>query len=187
VVVLINQTGRPRPHDEEQAEEAIWHAALEPQPFIRAVTTFDAFARCWVQETVLFDLVGNALPEARRVTWRRVVDAWQARRLAQFDESMSALAAPIAASACDRESLPETGAADTLRGIGSSLGLGTDPMDGAKTLATRAMATRLDEGLRHSTDQLIGLYGLDGRAKGEVLERLGAGRAGCASQRAQAA
>ncbi len=177
VIVLINQTGRPRPRDEEQAEEAIWRTALAPHPIIRAVTTFDAFARCWVQEIVLFDLVGNALPEARRATWRRVVDAWQARRLAQFDEAMSALAAPIAAAACDRESLPETGAADTLRGIGSSLGLGTDPMDGARTRASRAMATRLDEGLRQSTDRLIGLYGLDGRAKGEVLERLAGGLA----------
>jgi len=175
VVVLINQTGRPRPRDEEQAEEALWRAALEPRPIIRAVTTFDAFARCWVQEIGLFDLVGNALPEARRATWTRVVDAWQARRLAQFDEAMSALAAPIAAAACDRESLPETGAAATLRGIGSTLGLGTDPMDSAKTRASRVMAMRLDEGLRLSTDQLIALYGLDGRAKGEVLERLAGG------------
>ena len=175
VVVLINQTGRPRPREEEQAEEAVWRSALEPRPIIRAVTTFDAFARCWVQEIVLFDLVGNALPEAYRATWRRVVDAWQARRLAQFDEAMSVLVAPIAAAACDRESLPETGTAGTLRGIGSGLGLGTDPMDSAKTRASRAMAARLDEGLRHSIDRLIGLYGLDGRAKGEVLERLAGG------------
>ena len=71
VIVLVNQTGRPRPRDEEQAEEAIWRAALAPHSIIRAVTTFDAFARCWVQEIVLFDLVGNALPEARRAAWPR--------------------------------------------------------------------------------------------------------------------
>ncbi len=59
VIVLINQTGRPRPRDEEQAEEALWRAALASHSFIRAVTTFDAFARCWVQEIVLFDLVGS--------------------------------------------------------------------------------------------------------------------------------
>jgi hypothetical protein len=88
---------------------------------------------------------------------------------------MSALAAPIAAAACDRESLPEAGAGATLRGIGSSLGLGMDPVDSARTRASRVMAARLDEGLRRSTDQLIALYGLDGRAKGEVLERLAGG------------
>ena len=173
VVVLINQTGRPRPRDEEQAEEAIWRTALQPHSIIRAVTTFDAFARCWVQEIRLFELVGNALPVTRRAVWRRVVDTWQKRRLAQFDQAMSALAAPIAAAACDRESLPETGA--TLRGIGSSLGLVADPVDGAKTGASRVMAMRLDEGLRLCTDQLIALHGLDGRAKGEVLERLAGG------------
>ena len=175
VVALINQIGRPRPREEEQADEAIWRTALQPHPIIGAVTTFDAFARCWVQEIALFDLVANALPEARRVVWRRIVDAWQARRLAQFDEAMAALAAPIAAAACDHESLPDTGAGATLRGIGSSLGLGADPLEGAKTGASRVMAMRLDEGLRLCTDQLIALHGLDGRAKGEVLERLAGG------------
>jgi hypothetical protein len=172
VVVLINQTGRPRPHAEEQAEEAIWRNALGPHPIIRAVTTFDAFARCWVQELLLFELVGSTLPEARRATWRRLADAWQARRLAQFDRAMSALAAPIAAASCDRATLHDAGTADALRGIGSSLGLGTDPAEGARVRASQAMATRLDEALRQSTDRLIELYGLEGRAKREVLERL---------------
>ena len=175
VIVLINQTGRPRPRDEEQAEEAIWRTALGPRPIIRAVTTLDAFARCWVQEAALFDLVWSALPEARRVPCGRLIEAWQARRLAQFDEAMAALAAPIAAASCDRESLPEAGAVGALRGIGRSLGLGSDPADSAKARASQALTTRLDEALRRSTDQLIGLYGLDGRAQGEVLARLAGG------------
>jgi hypothetical protein len=177
VVVLINQTGRPRPRDEEQAEEGVWRTALAPHPVIRAVTTFDAFARCWVQEFLLFELVGSTLPDARRASWRRLVDAWRARRMAQFDQAMSALAVPIAAASCDRETLPEAGASDALRGFGSSLGLGKDPAEVAKARASQAMATRLDEALRRSTDQLIELYGLDGRAKGEVLERLAGGLA----------
>ena len=49
VIVVINQTGRPRPSDEEQADEARWRIALGPRPIMRAVTTLDAFARCWVQ------------------------------------------------------------------------------------------------------------------------------------------
>ena len=175
VIVLINQTGRPRPRDEEQAEEAIWRGAVGPRPIIRAVTTLDAFARCWVQEIVLFDLIWSALPEARRVPYGRLVSAWQARRLKQFEEAMAALATPIAAASCDRESLPEGGAVGALRGIGHSLGLGTDPMESTKTRVSQAMATRLDEALRRSTDELIGLYGLDGRAKGEVLARLAGG------------
>jgi len=175
VIVLLNQTGRPRPRDEEQADEARWRDALGPRPTIRAVATLDAFARCWVQEIALFDLVGDALPDARRVPFRRLADAWQARRLAQFDDAMAALAGPIAFAACDREPLPDAGMGTALRGIGRSLGIGRDDAEDAKARASRAMAARLDGALRDGTDRLIALHGLDGRAKGEVLARLAAG------------
>ena len=174
VIVLVNQTGRPRPRDEEQAEEASWRAALGPRPVIRAVMTLDAFARCWVQEIALLDLVGDVLPEARRASYRRLVEAWRARRLTQFDQAMSALAAPIAAASCDREPLHEIGAG-ALRAIGRSLGLGADDLEKAKARASNAMATRLDQAINASTDRLIALYELDGRAKGDVLARLAAG------------
>ncbi len=153
VIVLLNQTGRPRPRDEEHADEARWRSALGAHPTIRAVTTLDAFARCWVQEFALFDLIGDALPDARRAPFGRLAEAWQARRLV----------------------LPDAGVGGALRGIGRSLGIGRDDAEGAKARASRAMATRLDDALRASTDRLIALHGLDGRAKGEVLARLAAG------------
>ncbi len=175
VIVLINQTGRPRPRDEELAEETTWRTALGVRPIIHAVCTLDAFARCWVQEIVLLGLVTDALPQARRAAFARIVDAWQARRFAQFDEAMSTLAAPIAAAACDREELPAPGVAGALHDIGRSLGLRKDSTEDARSRAAQAMASRLDEALRRSTDQLITLHGLDGRAKGDVLARLAAG------------
>jgi hypothetical protein len=175
VIVLLNQTGRPRPRDEEHADEARWRSALGAHPTIRAVTTLDAFARCWVQEFALFDLIGDALPDARRAPFGRLAEAWQARRLVQFGEAMAALAEPIAYAARDREPLPDAGVGGALRGIGRSLGIGRDDAEGAKARASRAMATRLDDALRASTDRLIALHGLDGRAKGEVLARLAAG------------
>ena len=171
VIVLVNQTGRPRPRDEEQAEEASWRAALGPRPVIRAVMTLDAFARCWVQEIALLDLIGDMLPEARRASYRRLVDAWRARRLTQFDQAMSALAAPIAAASCDREPLHEIGAG-ALRAIGRSLGLGADDLEKAKARASNAMATRLDQGINASTDRLITLYELDGLANEQLRERV---------------
>jgi hypothetical protein len=94
--------------------------------------------------------------------------------LTQFDEAMAAIAVPIAAAACDREALHEAGAG-ALRAIGRSLGLGTDDIEKARTRASGAMATRLDDAIRASTDRLIGLYELDGRASGDVLARLTAG------------
>ncbi|HYT97204.1 MAG TPA: DUF3482 domain-containing protein [Casimicrobiaceae bacterium] len=174
VIVVINQTGRPRPRDEELVDEMRWRTALGPRPIIRAVTTLDAFARCWVQEIVVLDLVRDALPEARRDSYDRVVHAWQARHQARFSEAMASLAVPIAAACCDHERVHEAAIGSALRNIGHSLGLGKDPMENAKARASQAMAARLDEALRRSTDQLIALHGLDGRATGEVLARLAA-------------
>lgn len=176
VVVLINQTGRPRPRDQEQAEEASWRAALGPRPIIRAVMTLDAFARCWVQEIGLLDIVGDVLPEVRRAWYRRIVEAWRARRSTQFDQAMAALAGPIAAASCDHEVLPEADGG-ALRAIGRSLGLGTEAIEKSKARASDAMVTRLDQAINRSTDRLIALYELDGRAKGDVLARLAAGLA----------
>jgi hypothetical protein len=175
VIVLVNQTGAPRPRDEEAAQEATWRAALGPRPVIHSVATLDAFTRCWVQEIALLDLVGDALPASRRALNARLASAWQAHRLAQFDRAMEALAAPIAAAACDREPLPEAPARIALRDIGRSLGIGKDPAERARTRASAALATRVDASLRRSTDELIVLYGLDGRARGDVLARLAAG------------
>ena len=174
VVVVLNQTGRPRPHEEDEADVERWRRAVGARPVVHAVTSLDAFARCWVQEVALFRLVEGALPEARRASFRRLVDAWQARRRAQFDEAMAIVAAPIAAAALDREPLPDAGVGGALRQIGRGLGLGSGD-DEAKTRAAQALAARLDDALRLSTDKLIALHGLDGRASGDVLARLAAG------------
>jgi hypothetical protein len=175
VVVVLNQTGRPRPHDEERADVERWQRAVGTRPIVHAVTTLDAFARCWVQEFSLFALVDAALPEARRGPFRRLVEAWRARRRAQFDEAMALLAAPIAFAACDRAPLPDAGVGDTLRQIGRGLGLGDGAADATKDRAAQALAQHLDDALNDSNDRLIALHGLDGHAKREVLARLATG------------
>ena len=175
VIVVLNQTGRPRPHDEEAVDVLRWQRATGTRPIIHAVTSLDAFARCWVQEIALFDLVAAALPEARRASFARLVAAWLRRRHDQFDRAMAILAAPIAAAACDREPLPDAGVGGTLREIGRGLGISGDEADGVKARASQALALRLDERLRDGTDRLIVLHGLSGQASGEVLARLASG------------
>jgi hypothetical protein len=175
VIVLINQTGPPQPREQAQVEEARWRTALGSRAVVHAVTTFDAFARCWVQEGVLFDLIGDALAATRKSAYGRLVAAWDARRVAQFNAAVDALTAPIAAAALDREVLPESGVGGMLRGLMRSLGVGNADTDKAKARAANAMATRLDQGLRTGMDKLLAIYGLDGRAKGDVLARLSAG------------
>jgi hypothetical protein len=128
-----------------------------------------------VQEFALLDVVGDALPGERRDAFARLAQAWQARRLEQFDASMAALATPIADAACDREVLPDPGMKGALRELGRSLGLGRDEAEDAKRMASEALAARLDAGIRASTDRVIALHQLEGQASQDVLARLAAG------------
>ena len=172
VVVLLNQTGQPRPHEEEAADEARWRQALGARGFVHAVLTLDAFARCWVQEIELLRSVGESLPEAKREGYARLVAAWQARRQGQFEQSMAVLAAPIAAAAVDREGVPDAGFKGALREIGKSMGIARDEGEDAKARATEALAKRLNARILDGTDRLIAIHELRGRASEDVRARL---------------
>jgi hypothetical protein len=169
--VLLNQTGPPRPRPEEQAEESRWREAVGQRPFIRGVMTFDAFARCWVQEIVLLRALAPAIVPAKRSGFDRLIDAWQVRRDAQFDASMVALAAPIAQATRDREPLPAVGVTEKLRQAVRSV-VTSAPRNDDRQRAARALANRLDAGIRASTAQLIAIHDLQGRAAEVVRERL---------------
>ena len=171
VFVLLNQTGQPRPPAAEEAEVARWREALGRKPFVREVLLLDAFARCWAQEFVLLAALGPAITENKRPAYDRLVDAWRERRRVQFDEAMAALARPIARAACDEETIPDEGFGNRLLGLlraafaGSRLGE-------ERRRAALALAERFDAGLRDSTERLITIHGLAGRAAEEVRERL---------------
>ena len=172
VIVLLNQTGPPRPAADEEADEARWRQALGPRPFIHGLLTLDAFARCWVQEGTLLRMVARALPADREAGFARLTAAWQAARNARFEAAMAAIAAPIARAACDRATLPDSGLRESLRDVGKAIGLGTIAGEGTKEAAMRTLARRLDADIRASTDQLIAIHQLEGRAAAEVMARL---------------
>jgi hypothetical protein len=166
-IALLNQIGVPRPRAIEQAEEARWRAHLARYGFVREVLALDAFARCWVQEMALLRAVGAALPAAKRPALERLADAWQARRMAAFEASVDALAAHLARAACDREPVDGGGLRAQLREL-----LARDGEPGPKERAAARLAERLDADVRATTDRLIELHGLEGRASAEVLARL---------------
>ena len=171
VIVLLNQAGPPRERAEELADEARWRDALASRSRVQEVMSLDAFARCWVQELTLFAAVGRALPAARRPAFERLAGAWKARRMAQFDAAMAALAQPIARAAGDRVTLP---ADRLLTRLGKSLGLARSEGETPEARAAAAMGARLDADLRECTDRLIAIHALEGRAAGDVLSRLAA-------------
>jgi uncharacterized membrane protein len=168
VLVLLNQTGPPRESAAEAREVDRWRAALAPHAQVRGVLALDAFARCWVQEFALFDAIDPLLPEDRAASFARLAAAWRARRLAQFDEAMTALAQPVAAAACARVVVPRPA---MLRRLGTALGLGDDDAQGEEARAAALMARELQAKMRSAMDALIAIHGLSGRAAADVEAR----------------
>jgi hypothetical protein len=177
VLVLLNQLGAPGSAADEAAQLQRWQAhldALAAQPGsarVQAVLPLDAFARCWVQEGVLLQAVAAALRADSQPPMARLTDAWAQRQRAVWQQSMAVLADRLAGAALDRETL-QPGALwrAPLQRLGAALGLpaGDDPQ--ARAMA--ALAERLDDAIRRSTDALIRLHGLGGNARGEVLDQL---------------
>ena len=168
IVVLLNQTGPPRPRDEEAADEERWRRALAGRQGVRTVLALDAFARCWVQEIVLLRAIEAALPAAGRETCARLTRAWQAKRLSEFDSSMAVLSGPIAGAALDRIAVTESGVKSALRQLGRAIGVTGTSEDDPRSAAARALEARLATDLAAAADRVIAIHGLEGHAR-EVL------------------
>jgi len=172
VLVLLNQMGPPKPAPEEAAQVQAWRAHLAVSPRVRGVLALDAFARCWVQELLLFDAVASVLPEEKQPAFARLSAAWRARREETFAHSMQVLAQRLARAAADRAQVADAGLRGRLRELGAALGLGREADATPKKAAMAALAERLDADIRAGTDRLIELHGLGGQAREEILTRL---------------
>lgn len=170
VVLLLNQLGPPRPRAQEDAEVQAWRAHVAAYRFVHAVLPLDAFARCWVQERVLLDAVGAALPPQRQAAFAPLSAAWQAASERVFGGSMRVLADQLVAAVRDEEIVTEKGLA--ARMLDRVVSGDRDRSGAAKEKAMASLAGRLDARIRQATDRLIALHGLGGHAAGEVLQRL---------------
>jgi hypothetical protein len=172
VLVLLNQLGDGLGAEALAADVRRWEAVAARHDVVRGVLPFDAFARCWVQEHVLLAALAPHVPEERRDAYARLVAAWRTRDLEVLERAAGVLAGQLAALAVDRESLPPGRLADRTRAW-LDRAAGREQRDAATVAAERALATRLDTHVRASTDELVRLHGLVGRAAGEILQRLG--------------
>jgi len=174
VILLLNQLGPPREAAQSQADVAEWQAQIAPFKWIEMVLPFDAFARCWVQEGTLLAHVQRLLPAECQSAFERLRDCWRQRNLSVFHESMRALAGQIAAAAIDCEPIEDV----TLQGkarawLGSVAGSGGERTDAKLERAQTELAGRLDSQIRGTTQTLVQLHGLYGKATEEVLKRMG--------------
>lgn len=167
VVVLLNQTGPPRPPAEEERDEAGWRAHLERFSVVKAVIGLDAFARCWVQEEVLMEVIFHVLPGWRRDEFNRLRGAWREQNLEVFRSSIQVLGRQLADSALDRVAVSR-------ESLLQKIGVGRQPlnteMEEAKSLLTERLAARSVA----STDALIRLHGLEGNSR-ESIRPAGSG------------
>ena len=169
IIVLLNQMGPPAGHQAEEAEIDRWRSYLTRFGNVHQVLALDAFARCWVQEGALLQAVEPLLLQAKKPAFGRLNRLWQNQRRQTFDRSMHILATRLAATALDRERIPNSSLKDQLREVGKVLGVSRSPQDDAKQ---QAMADRLNTAIRQSTDELIEANGLVGHATDEVLSRM---------------
>ncbi|HZG08341.1 MAG TPA: GTPase domain-containing protein [Allosphingosinicella sp.] len=168
VLLLLNQTGRPSPSS--AAEEERWTRHLAAYPVVKGALTLDAFARCWVQEATLLRMVRPLLSVEKSSALVRLERAWEEKSLERFDRSMEALAKQLAESASDREIVPDQNWQDKVGGAIRTLGR-EEPPEARRAVAK--LAERLETGTRRSTEELIKLHSLSGKATAEVLRRIG--------------
>jgi hypothetical protein len=173
VIALLNQLGAP---GDEAAVQARWRKRLEVAQEVRAVLPLDAFSRCWVQEGVLWQTVAPLLPATRHEAFARLQAAWQERQLAIWRQSMAELSRRLARAALDTQLVESDGWRGSMKSIGGrltkTLGLRNDDADAPQQRAMAQLAERLDDDVKQSTEALIKLHGLDGRAGNEVLAKL---------------
>jgi Domain of unknown function (DUF3482)/50S ribosome-binding GTPase len=176
-IALLNQLGAPARAD-ELALEARWRERLKDAKGVHAVLPLDAFSRCWVQEGVLWQAVAPLLPPAQQAAFERLQTAWRDRQLTLWRQCMAELSRRLARAALDAQRVESDGWRGSMRALGTSLskviGLRDDDSSGNATQqrAMAQLAERLDQDVKRSTDALIKLHGLDGRAGDEVLIKL---------------
>lgn len=168
VVLLLNQTGPPS--EASERDERRWAEHRVPGELVRATMTLDAFARCWVQEGELLKIVAPLLPAEKSAAMPGLEAAWAERNLARFHASMHVLAVQLAEAAAEREEIPDRKLGDRIRG--AILNPARGDSSPAAERAMGKLAERLDSAIRRSTDELIELHQLSGRAAREVLKRL---------------
>ncbi len=200
VLVLLNQLGEPQAPDQEAADVQAWRQHLARWPQVQAVLPLDAFARCWVHEQTLLQAVQQRLQGDQAAAMARLAAAWALRNQQRFDGSLQVLAASLARMALARTAAVEgPGLRDRLRQMGSNLGAAlsggpgagsvhaqadaaardgslssspSNPSSPAATPAEQALAALLQAEVQASTDALLALHGLAGRARADILQRV---------------
>ena len=163
VLVFLNQTGKPD-SERDQLAETEWRNHLEKQAIVKNVATLDAFTRCWTQEHHILEMAAKVLDGEKKKTAEKLTKAWIERGLETFRESIGEMAALATFALTDTEPLPSNGLADKLLQLISKSERNRD-LDRVQ----KAMYERLAKQVGETINELIALYGLDGKTAAELV------------------
>ena len=171
VIVLLNQMGSPRGTAVEAGEEKLWENHLQRFEAVKFVMSFDAFARCWIQENLLMKTIEGVLPFAKRNSFDKIWKAWATNNKTVFERSMDSLARQITTACCDREHVSQKSIWELAQYKVSIPGLSADNKR-EKEEAMSKLAERLEGEVKSSLSEIIQLHQLKGNAATEILQRL---------------
>lgn len=171
VVILLNQMGAPRPHQEESAELQRWQTYLARYPVVQKVIALDAFARCWVHERVFYDAVAALISSDKQAAYARLFDAWRQENESRFCAAMDLIAQQIIQAAQDKEAI-EVAQGALLGTVLKVIGLDKEREQKRQEQALAQLTQRLNDSVLATTSGLLKLYRLDAGAAGKINERV---------------
>jgi hypothetical protein len=137
-------------------------------PLVAEVLSFDAFARCWIQDEVLLDAIGRCLPAAQRQGYARLSSAWTTRNLTRLHGAMAALGHHVALAARQREEVRSPPL--SLKSLVSPAE--REAGERSQKAAMLAVVERLQRSEAQTTTRLLSLYRIDAAAAGALEHRL---------------
>lgn len=173
VVVLLNQTGLRRSPNLERDEETRWNEHLQRFPVVKFVMGLDAFARCWVQEDQLLDVIAGVLPFGKRKLLERLREEWRKENREVFTSAMDVLATQLAEAATDREEIPTSSFFNKIRERALKP-FGHSPGPDLQSAAMDKLAIRLRESSRAALEKIVRLHKLDAGSIDKIETRLAA-------------
>lgn len=171
VVLLLNQTGPPRPFAQEQDEQARWRNHFAAYPVVRKVIALDAFARCWVHERVFYEAVAELIPSAKHDAYTRLFKVWEHENEARFHAAMAVVAQQTIAAAHDREAVANADGA-IMGAVLRAVGLGKRRGQQHQDKAMHALMQRLNGRILDATERLLKLHRLDPGAALKINKRV---------------
>jgi hypothetical protein len=164
VLVFLNQTGAPDGERDRQNEQE-WRDHLARHAIVKKVSTLDAFTRCWTVEHQILAHAAEVMEGGKQRTARLLTDAWIARNLSIFDESIRSISGLVYFAMTDTEQLPQRSLFEKFVSI---LKKSEGNREFEKIQA--AMYKRLAEKTKETVNQLILLNGISGESAASLAK-----------------